>query len=109
VPTISVPCIAYAAQTVGRTSPPASTILTNLGPGTLAISSIALTGLNTSEFAMTNNCGSSLATGSSCTISITFTASVQKIPQIAYVSINDNAAGGGQNVSLIGVATKPAP
>jgi hypothetical protein len=108
VATISVPCIAYAAQTVGRTSPPATTTLSNLGPGNLAINSISLTGYNPTEFTLTNNCGSSLAPSTSCTISVTFTASVEKIPQIAYVSISDNAAGGGQNISLIGVATKTA-
>jgi len=108
VPTISVPCIAFGAQTVGKTSPPVKTTLSNLGPGNLNISSIAITGVNASEFAETNNCGSSLTPGASCTINITFTASVQKIPQIADIAISDNALGGGQNVFVIGVATKAA-
>jgi hypothetical protein len=105
-PVISAPCFNYLAQTVGKTSPPVKTTLSNLGPGTLTISSIAVTGLNASEFAQTNNCGSSLAVGSSCTINMTFTASVATIPQIATVIVSDNAAGGGQSVALFGVATK---
>jgi len=105
-PAISAPCFNFLAQTVGRTSPAVKTTLSNLGPGTLSISSIAVTGMNGSEFAQTNTCGSSLAAGTSCTISMTFTASVATIPQVANVIISDNAAGGAQSVALYGVATK---
>lgn len=108
VATISAPCIAFADQTVGKTSPPLATTLSNLGPGNLTINSIALTGYNPTEFTQTNNCGSSLAPGASCTITVTFTASVQKIPQIVDIAISDNAAGGGQSVFVVGVALKPA-
>ena len=105
-PAISAACFNFLAQTVGKTSPAVKTTLSNLGPGTLTISSIAVTGLNGSEFAQTNNCGSSLAVGTSCTISMTFTASVATIPQVASVIISDNAAGSAQSVALYGVATK---
>jgi hypothetical protein len=105
-PTISAPCFSFTGETVGKASPPLKTTLSNLGPGTLTISSIAVTGMNGSEFAQTNNCGSSLAVGASCAISMTFTASVATIPQVATVVISDNAAGGGQSVALFGVATK---
>jgi len=106
VPTISVPCFAITGQTVGKASSPVKTILSNLGPGTLTISSIAVTGSNASEFAQTNACGSSLAAGSSCTISITFTATLVNNPQVATIIVSDNATGGGQSVALVGVATK---
>jgi hypothetical protein len=106
VPTISVPCFTITGQTVGKASPPVKTILSNLGPGNLTISSIAVTGSNGSEFAQTNSCGSSLAAGTSCTLSITFTGTVVNNPQVATIVISDNAAGGGQTVALVGVATK---
>lgn len=105
-PAISSPCFAFLSQTVGKTSPAVKTTLSNLGPGTLTISSIAVTGMNANEFAQTNTCGSSLAVGSSCSISMTFTASVGSIPQVATVIISDNATGGAQSVALFGVATK---
>lgn len=107
-PTVSAPCFAITGQTVGKTSNPVTTTLSNLGPGTLTINSITVTGSNASEFAQTNTCGSSLAAGTSCKISITFTASVAKIPQVASILINDNAAGGPQSVALFGVASKLA-
>jgi hypothetical protein len=109
VATLSLPCIAFAGQTVGTASAPVVTTLSNLGPGTLTINSIALAGYNPTEFTLTNNCGSSLAVGASCTMSITFTATVLDIPQMVDIAISDNAAGGGQNVFVIGVALKPAP
>jgi hypothetical protein len=108
IATISAPCITFPAQTVGKKSPPATTTLSNLGPGNLIINSIALTGYNPTEFTETNTCGSSLAPATSCTISITFTATIGKVPQIVDIAISDNAAGGGTNVFVVGVATKTA-
>ena len=105
VPTVSLPCIAIVGQTVGRTSPPVTTTLSNLGPGNLIINGIAITGANASEFALSNNCGSSLAPGASCKINATFTATVKAIPQVADISISDNAAGGGENIFLVGTAS----
>jgi hypothetical protein len=105
-PVVTNPCFAYLANTVGKTSPAQSSTLRNLGPGTLTINSIALTGSNASQFAQTNTCGSSLAVGASCKISVTFTTSVYQVPQVAFVAISDNAIGGEQTVALYGVATK---
>jgi hypothetical protein len=107
-PAISAPCFAITGQTVGKASAPVQTILSNLGPGTLTIRGITVTGSNASEFAQTNTCGTSLVSGGSCTISITFTASVARIPQGATIRISDNAAGGAQSVALFGVASKTA-
>ena|SRR5579863_4473924 len=106
VPTISAPCFAITGQTVGVASAPVTTVLSNLGPGNLNISGIVITGANASEFAQTNTCGTSIAAGSSCTLTITFTASAETVPQVATIVISDNAAGGGQALSLVGVATK---
>jgi len=103
--TITLPCIAITGQTVGKTSNPVTTTLTNLGPGNLTISSISITGANASEFAESNNCGSSLAAKTSCKINMTFTATVKGVPQVADIAIRDNAAGGGQNVFLVGTAS----
>lgn len=106
VPAITAPCFSITGQTVGVTSAPVKTTLTNLGPGSLNISGVAITGTNAAEFAQTNTCGTALASGSSCVISITFTATLVNIPQVASVVISDNAQGGAQSVALYGVATK---
>jgi len=46
--------------------------LKNTGTAILTISSIAITGTNAGNFAQTHTCGSSLAAGASCGISVTF-------------------------------------
>lgn len=102
LPSVTVPCFGFYNQPVGTTSAPQSTILTNLGPGTLAINGISVQGLNPSEYAQTSTCGSSLAQGANCTISVTFTPTIAKTPQQAYLQINDNAVGGALTLELVG-------
>ncbi len=53
------------------TSSPASVTLTNAGSSTLTISSIQITGTG---FAETSNCGATLASKATCTVTATFTA-----------------------------------
>jgi hypothetical protein len=102
LPTISTPCFSFVNQVVGTTSAAQNTTLTNLGPGTLTIGGISMQGLNPTEFTPTSTCGASLAQGASCTISITFTPSIAKIPQQAYVQITDNAVGGALTLEVVG-------
>jgi hypothetical protein len=102
LPAVSTPCFTFAGQAVGTTSPAQSTVLTNLGPGALTISGVSLQGINPGEFAQTNTCGSSLAVGGSCKISITFTPTVKSTPQQAYVQVSDNAVGAALSLQVIG-------
>lgn len=54
---------------LNKTSPPYPVTLTNHGSASLGISLIQMVG----SFAETDNCGTSLAAGASCTINVTFT------------------------------------
>ena len=72
------------------------------------ITSLVLTGTNVSDFAQTNTCGTSVAAGGSCTISVTFTPTASG-SRTASVSITDNASGSPQSVSLTGTGNNPAP
>ena len=101
-PTLTVPCFNFVNVSVGTTSAPQSTTLTNLGPGTLAINGISVVGINPSEFAESDNCGASVAQGAACTITLTFTPALAKIPQQAYLQINDNAIGGALTLEMTG-------
>jgi hypothetical protein len=103
MPSVSVPCFTFGNQPVGTTSAPQTTVLTNLGPGTLTISAVSVQGLNPSEFAQTNTCGNSVALGASCSFSITFTPTIAKIPQQAYLQISDNAIGSALTLELVGI------
>ena len=63
----------FGSVTVETTSAAQIFTLTNAGNAALAISSVSLGGTNASSFTISsNNCGSSLAAGKSCTLAIVF-------------------------------------
>ena len=69
--------LTFAAQQTATSSTAQVATLTNTGVGPLSVTSIALSGINATEFAQTNTCGvlpSSLAAGAAgaCSISVTF-------------------------------------
>jgi hypothetical protein len=90
------------------TSPPMTVMLTSTGNSTLAISSINVMGTNNNMFAESNNCPGSLANGSSCTLTVTFTPTTSGT-LAATISVNTNAPGSPQivNISGTGMITTP--
>jgi FtsP/CotA-like multicopper oxidase with cupredoxin domain len=102
---VSPTAIPFASQLVNTTSPAQTVTLTNTGPGTLAITGITLTGVNPGDFAQTNNCGTSLAGGAICTISVTFrpTAVNGRAATLTIASSNPTAL----SVALTGTGTAP--
>jgi hypothetical protein len=78
--------------------------LTDFGTAKLNIASIAVAGADRGDFAQTNNCGSALASGASCTINVAFTPT-QAGSRTATLSISDNGSGSPQTVSLAGTGT----
>jgi hypothetical protein len=101
---VSPSSLTFASQAVGATSAAQTVTLTNTGNAALSISSLALAGANPSDFAQTNNCGTSVAAGANCTISVTFKPSASGT-WTASLSIADNASGSPQAVSLSGTGT----
>ncbi len=99
--TLSPTSLTFASQTVNTTSAAQSITLTNSGTATLSITSIAITGTNSGDFAETNTCGSSVNANATCTVSVTFTPTAAG-SRTANVSITDNATGSPQTVSLTG-------
>jgi len=104
VVSLSPTSLAFDNQAVDMTSTAQSLTLSNTGNAALSITSLALTGTNASDFAQTNNCAASVAAGTNCTISVTFTPSASG-SRTASVSITDNASGSPQTVSLSGTGT----
>lgn len=76
--------------------------LENEGDGTLAIASIATTG----QFTQTNNCGSSLAPGASCEITVCFAPTSEGAKSGA---LNVTTNGGNRSATLTGMATEEDP
>jgi hypothetical protein len=87
---------------LGTTSAAQVVTLTNGTATALSISSIANSGGNATDFPETNNCGTSLAAGSSCTINVTFKPT--NINHRATSLILTDGAG-TQTVALSGTST----
>ncbi len=85
------------------TSSTLTTKLTNTGGTALNFTSIGVTGANASSFVQTNNCGSSVAAGGSCTITVKFTPATTGTFS-ANLTVVDNAQSGSgtQTVALSG-------
>ncbi len=99
--------LTFANQAVGTSSPVNSVTLTNSGTAALTISSISVTGTDTTDFSQTNTCGTTLSVNASCSISVTFTPTASGT-RAASVSVSDNAAGSPQSVPLTGNGLAPA-
>jgi hypothetical protein len=105
--TLSANTLTFAGQLVTTASTPQSITLTNSGTGPLTVSSIAISGTNSGDFAQTNTCpaaNSALAAGAKCTINVTFTPAATGA-RAATLSITDNASGSPHTVALSGTGT----
>jgi hypothetical protein len=94
----------FGNQPVGTKSLPKKITLSNKGSVAVSISKISLTGTNAADFPQTNTCGTSVAAGASCFITVTFTPSAAG-KRTANVSVIDNGGGSPQTVSLTGTGT----
>jgi hypothetical protein len=103
---ISSASVAFGQQNVGTTSAPQVVTLSNTGNGSLNISSLAVSGTNSRDFAQTSNCGGSVAAGSNCTITVTFAPSAAG-SRSASLTVSDNAGGSPQTISLSGTGLQP--
>ena len=65
--------LTFSSQPTNSTSDPQIVTLSNVGDASLTISSIGVAGAHSADFTQGNSCGSALAAGASCFISITFT------------------------------------
>jgi len=94
----------FQIQVQGTQSAVQAVTLTNVGKETLDITHIAFTGTNANDFLQTNNCGSPLGLGASCSVNVSFEPT-GKGNRYASLTVVDNAAGRRQLVSLSGVGT----
>jgi len=100
---LSPSSLSFGSQSVGTTSAPQPVTLTNTGTGTLNVANIATTG----DFAQTNNCGTSMTAGASCTINVTFIPTASGT-RTGTLSVTDNADASPQTVSLTGTGIAPS-
>src|SRR6266478_7056635 len=100
----SATSLTFGSQLVGTSSGAQFTTLTNTGSATLTFSAVfsgdfAFAGLGT--------CGSSVAAGASCTISVKFTPTAAGT-RTGTLTLTDNASNSPQTISLTGGSTTSA-
>ena len=100
--TLTPTSVGFGNQGVGTSSSPQPLTLTNSTSSTITGVSVSTTGTNAADFAQTNNCGTSVAANSSCTINVRFTPSIYGA-ESATLSVTDSA--GTQTSSLSGTGT----
>jgi Putative Ig domain len=103
--------LAFAAQPSGTASAAQTVTLSNTGNAPLSIAGtgISISGTNATDFSQTNPCGTSVAVGSNCVISVMFTPSLSAASgsYTATLNVVDNASGSPQQVGLSGIAIPP--
>jgi hypothetical protein len=91
--------VAFGNQLTNVASAPTSVTVTNTGAVALPITSITLSTAGSQPFSQTNTCGTSVAVGTNCTISVVFDpASVGS----ATATLSVNVSGGPLTVNLSG-------
>lgn len=101
---LSASSLSFDDQGVNTTSAVKTVTVTNFGTGPAAISSIAVGGNN---FKQTNNCGTSIAIGASCTVSVSFTPKTAG-SLTSVLTIVSNALNTPNTVNLSGRGTTSA-
>lgn len=106
---LSVATLGFAGRDPGTTSLPATVTLSNTGAAPLVISTVALTGIDASQFGIvTDGCGArTVAPASSCAVSVRF-APTHGGSVSARLAFTDNAPGSPHQVLLTGVGFAPA-
>ena len=102
--TLSPAALAFGNQTVASTSAPRSVILSSSGTGALSLGAITAS----AGFTVSHNCGGSVASAGSCTLSVSFTPPA--VGTLAgTLSVVSNAAGSPHTVALTGSGVTTAP
>ena len=103
---VSPAALAFGNQNVGQASALQSVLVSNTDSSALAMSGIALSGSQSGDYQQTNTCGTSLAAGAACAISVTFTPQAAGV-RTAMIQITDSAFNSPQMISLSGTGTAP--
>ncbi|MDX6345231.1 MAG: hypothetical protein QOF84_21, partial [Streptomyces sp.] len=89
--------LTYPSQALNTTSSAQTVTLTNTGTAAATVSGITTTG----DFSQTNTCGTSIAAGASCAVSVKFTP-VASGTRTGDLTIASNASNGTTTVALSG-------
>jgi hypothetical protein len=106
--TASPGSVAFGNETTNVASAPKSVTVTNSGTVALPITSITLSTTGSQPFSQTNNCGTSVAVGATCTISVVFNPA-SAASATAMLSVNAGSGAGTKTVALSGTGITTLP
>ncbi|MBY8881912.1 choice-of-anchor D domain-containing protein [Actinacidiphila acidipaludis] len=92
--------LSFASQAPGTTSAAQAVTVTNTGTAAAGVTGVTATG----DFAQTNTCGSSIAAGASCTVSVTFTPTTSGT-RTGTLTVSGNASNNPLTVALTGTGS----
>jgi len=101
--------LTFGSQLVSTSSATQAVTLSNNGTADLTVASITIGGTNGGDFSQTNNCGTKVVAGKSCTVTVTFKPTISGT-RTATVTITDNTGGvtgSVQTANLTGTAVAP--
>ncbi len=100
-PSLSPATITFPGQYVGTSGLPQSVLLQNpVGNGTLSLTSV--TASPSSDFAVVNSCGNSVADGGSCAIAVFFDPNASG-PRTGVLTVTESASNSPLTVALTGM------
>jgi hypothetical protein len=104
VVTLNPTSLSFGTQRVGTRSQPQKIEVRNNGTAPLTVGGIKLAGNDPGDFATTTNCGSELAAGASCLVSVTFKP-FKKGKRSASVNVTDNGGASPQLAPVSGIGS----
>jgi subtilase family serine protease len=107
--TVSSPSLSFPAVAVGSRSAAELISLQSTGTSTVTLTSIGITGTGAASFLISaNSCGSSLAAGASCAVSVEFAPATAGIAS-ASLTIADSTVASPEVVTLAGASEGSLP
>jgi hypothetical protein len=95
--TLSAGSLTFSSQSLGTTSAPQTVTLTNKSSASVTVSPVTITG----DFAISSNTCTSVTSGHTCTVGVTFTPAATG-SLAGTLTINDTGVGSPELVSLMG-------
>jgi len=106
VASLNATTLTFPSMLTTATATAQTVTLTNSGTGSLTISGITISGTNASNFSQTNTCGTALAVGGSCKLTVSF-AATSAGSYSATLAIANNSSTPSATVALSGTTTAP--
>ncbi|MBZ5656962.1 MAG: FG-GAP-like repeat-containing protein [Acidobacteriia bacterium] len=100
---LSPTALKFGTVKVGQSGSPLPVTVTNISPAAVTITGpgIAIAGAAAADYSQTNNCGSSIGAGQSCTVTVKF-APTKTGARNATLQVNDNGGRSPQKAPLSG-------